>query len=99
MINPENKNVVEDDSFCYVPQSVHKLLDYILSLSLSSENQRWLADHLYENVNGKDKNLALYSKEELMSRINEAEEQIARGEVSTHEDVMKRAYDRVKISL
>jgi len=71
---------VEDSSMPYVPQSVHKLLDYILSLSLSSDNQRWLADHLYENLEAKKSDMPPYTIEELNARIDEAEDQIARGE-------------------
>lgn len=94
-----NNNMVEDTSICYVPQTVRKLLDYILSLSLSSENQRWLADHLYEEAKNTKVETRPYTIEELSARINEAEAQIARGEVSSHEHVMKQAYERLKGSL
>ena len=90
-----NNNIVEDGSVCYVPQTVQKLLDYILSLSLSSENQQWLAEHLYEAAKDRNAEAKPYTIEELTSRIDEAEVQIANGNISAHEDVMKRAYERL----
>ena len=52
----------------------------ILGYKLTAANKRWIADHLYEQAE-KEEGLPLYTMEELDARIEEAERQVAAGEL------------------
>ena len=52
-----------------------------LAQSLSLDNQRWLADKLYENIEQKqEETLAPYTMEELNARLDEFEAELEKGE-------------------
>ena len=53
------------------------LLDY-LTKALTTDNKKWLADHLYQQVREK-KSVVPYTMEEINSRINQAEQESAAG--------------------
>ena len=67
-----------------------------LSMSLSADNQRWLADRLIENSAEETSSVRPYTVEELNRRIDKAEQSIAEGRVVSHSDVMKRMDDFIK---
>ena len=53
------------------------LLDY-LTKALTTDNKKWLADHLYQQVREKE-SMAPYTMEEINSRIDQAEQESAAG--------------------
>ena len=76
--------------------SIENLWMFIKSMSLSADNQRWLADRLIENSAEETSSVRTYTVEELNRRINKAEQSIAEGRVVSHSDVMKRMDDFIK---
>ena len=76
--------------------SIENLWMFIKSMSLSADNQRWLADRLIENSAEETSSVRPYTVEELNRRINKAEQSIAEGRVVSHSDVMKRMDDFIK---
>ena len=70
--------------------SIEKLWMFIKSMSLSADNQRWLADRLIESSNEKTSSVHPYTIEELNRRIDKAEQSIANGRVISHTEVMNR---------
>ena len=61
------------------------LLDYLTG-ALSTDNKRWLADHLYQQVR-EQKNLSPYTMEEIGTMLHEAEEDYAAGRYKTNDEV------------
>ena len=57
--------------------TLSSLLDY-LTATLTTDNKRWLADHLYQQVREK-KPLVPYTMEEINSRLDLAESESAAG--------------------
>ena len=53
------------------------LLDYLTKV-LTTDNKKWLADHLYQQVREK-KSVIPYTMEEINSRIDQAEQESAAG--------------------
>ncbi|MBQ5576284.1 MAG: hypothetical protein IIT37_09590 [Bacteroidales bacterium] len=76
--------------------SIENLWMFIKSMSLSADNQRWLADRLIENSAEETSSVRPYTVEELNRRIDKAEQSIAEGRVVSHSDVMKRMDDFIK---
>ncbi len=76
--------------------SIENLWMFIKSMSLSADNQRWLADRLIENSAEETSSVRPYTVEELNRRIDKAEKSIAEGRVVSHSDVMKRMDDFIK---
>ena len=76
--------------------SIENLWMFIKSMSLSADNQRWLADRLIENSAEETSSVRPYSVEELNRRIDKAEQSIAEGRVVSHSEVMKRIDDFIK---
>ena len=70
--------------------SIENLWMFIKSMSLSADNQRWLADRLIESSNEKTSSVHPYTIEELNRRIDKAEQSIANGRVISHTEVMNR---------
>ena len=64
------------------------LLDYLTG-ALSTDNKRWLADHLYQQVR-EQKNLSPYTMEEIGTMLHEAEEDYAAGRYKTNDEVFDR---------
>ena len=71
--------------------AMNNLWNYIQGLSLSARNQEWLADRLYEASRKKrvkaKKDETLMTKEEFFAQVDEAREQIKRGEGVTFTDL------------
>lgn len=62
----------------------------ILGYNLSTENKRWLAEHLIEQVEAETQSQATpYTVEELLTMAEEGRKQIARGHSYTSEQVLK----------
>ena len=61
---------------------MNNLWNYIQGLQLTSRNQKWLADRLLKSSNERKvpKDDALMTEEEFFAGIDEAREQIRRGE-------------------
>ena len=59
----------------------------ILGYDLTASNKRWLADQLYALADKEDEQLRPYTMEEINSRINMAEEQVAAGQLIDSEDI------------
>ena len=70
--------------------SIENLWMFIKSMSLSADNQRWLADRLIENSVEETSSERQYTMEELNRRIDKAEQSIANGRVISHTEVMNR---------
>ncbi|MBO7565819.1 MAG: hypothetical protein J6T60_01800 [Bacteroidales bacterium] len=70
--------------------SIENLWMFIKSMSLSADNQRWLADRLIESSEEKTLSVHPYTIEELNRRIDKAEQSIANGRVISHTEVMNR---------
>lgn len=62
--------------------AMNNLWNYIQGLQLTSRNQKWLADRLLKSSNERKapKDDALMTEEEFFAGIDEAREQIRRGE-------------------
>ena len=75
--------------------SIDKLWTFIQSMSLSADNQRWLADRLIENSK-KNESASQYTIEELNKRIDKAEASIAQGHVVSHHEVINQMNDFIK---
>ena len=54
--------------------SMDALYTFLKSLSLGSDNERWLAEKLYEDIEEQEKQLAPYTMEELDARVYTTEE-------------------------
>ena len=60
----------------------------ILGFNLTTENKRWLAEHLIEQVEAETKEqLKPYTMEEINARIDRSEADIAAGRVYTREEM------------
>ena len=60
----------------------------ILGFNLTTENKRWLAEHLIEQVEAETKEqLEPYTMAEINARIDRAEADIAAGRVHTREEM------------
>ena len=70
--------------------SIENLWMFIKSMSLSADNQRWLADRLIENSEEETSSERPYTIEELNRRIDKAEQSITNGRVISHTEVMNR---------
>jgi hypothetical protein len=65
-------------------------------MSLSADNQRWLAERLIESSKEKNSSVQPYTIEELNRRIDKAEQSIANGRVISHAEVMNRMNEFIK---
>ena len=70
--------------------SIENLWMFIKSMSLSADNQRWLAERLIESSKEKNSSVQPYTIEELNRRIDKAEQSITNGSVISHTEVMNR---------
>lgn len=71
--------------------SMDALYNFLKSLSLGVENERWLADKLYEDIEEKEEeHLTPYTMEEIYERIRRSEEDIAAGRTSSSEEVHRQ---------
>ena len=60
----------------------------ILGFNLTTENKRWIAEHLIEQVEAETKEqLKPYTMEEINARIDRSEGDIAAGRVYTREEM------------
>ena len=76
--------------------SIENLWMFIKSMSLSADNQRWLAERLIESSKEKNSSVQPYTIEELNRRIDKAEQSIANGRVIIHAEVMNRMNEFIK---
>jgi hypothetical protein len=76
--------------------SIENLWMFIKSMSLSADNQRWLAERLIESSKEKNSSVQPYTIEELNRRIDKAEQSIANGRVISHAEVMNRMIEFIK---
>ena len=76
--------------------SIDKLWAFLQSMSLSADNQRWLADRLIENSKKAESANAYtiidcpYTKEEVNRRLDIAEQQAAAGLSIDNDEVFRR---------
>ena len=75
--------------------SLDGLVDFINSLSLSAENQRWLAARLIENSEKLDSQVKAYTMEEINHRIDESEFEYNNGMIVSNEVVMQEMDDLI----
>jgi len=61
------------------------LLDYLTD-ALTTDNKKWLADHLYQQVQQKESPVP-YTIEEIDTMLREAEEDYAAGRYKTNDEV------------
>ena len=68
--------------------SMDALYDFLKSLSLGSDNERWLAEKLLDDAEAHEKErcLAPYTVEEINAWIDEAETELEAGECLTAEE-------------
>lgn len=64
------------------------LLDY-LNATLTPDNMRWMASQLAKQADLQEESLKPYTIEEIDAIIDEAEAEIAAGEGTPHEEVMR----------
>ena len=67
--------------------ALNGLYEYLTS-TLSTSNMLWLSTRLAEYAKNEEENLKPYTMEELNARIDEAERQIAAGEVQDFDEAM-----------
>lgn len=60
----------------------------ILGFNLTTDNKRWIADHLYQQIREEEK-LQPYTIEELHERVAKSEAQYEAGEYYTQDEVHK----------
>lgn len=69
--------------------ALNGLLRYLYD-TLTPDNMRWMATHLNEYADLTDnKNMSPYTREELVARIEAAERQIAMGNYTDADDMLK----------
>jgi len=74
------------------------LLEYLYD-TLTPSNQRWLAAHLIEHAEIKEKeDLKPYTIEELHERIAKSERDFAEGNYYTHDEVMKMLDEELSLA-
>ncbi len=69
--------------------SMDALYTFLKSLSLGSDNERWLAEKLYEDIEEQEKQLAPYTMEELDARIERSLADAEAGRIYTTEEVRR----------
>ena len=68
--------------------SLNNLWVYLQGLTLTADNKRWIADHLYEQARQED---ALpYTMEEINARLDRAEADVESGRVLSRAEASKR---------
>ena len=67
--------------------SLNNLWVYLQGLTLTADNKRWIADHLYEQARQEEAVLP-YTMEEINARLDEAERQVATGQLIDEEDII-----------
>ena len=67
------------------------LLDYLAG-ALTSDNKRWLADHLYQQIRSEEA-LEPYTTEEINTMLREAEEDYAAGRYKTNDELFDKKQD------
>jgi len=73
--------------------ALNNLFEYITS-SLSETELEWLANELSMVASKSKRKLEPYTFDEINTRINESEQQIASGECSATADVFRRLYSK-----
>lgn len=69
--------------------TLNNLLEYLYG-TLSTNNMRWVAEHLIEHADRQDaEQMKPYTMEELNARIDKAEKQITEGLSRDHEEVFQ----------
>ncbi len=69
--------------------SLQNVWQTLLGMNLSTDNKRWIADHLYEEIK-KEETLQSYTIRELNTRIDKAEEDVAMGRVMSRSEASLR---------
>ena len=71
--------------------SMDALYNFLKSLSLGVENERWLADKLYEDIEEKEEeHLTPYTMEELNARIDQAIADVKAGRTISSEEAHRQ---------
>ncbi len=78
--------------------SLNNLWLYLQGLTLTADNKRWIADHLYEEARQEEEALSPYTMEEINARLDEAERQVAMGQLIDEEDIVKELEESVLYS-
>ena len=78
--------------------SLNNLWLYLQGLTLTADNKRWIADHLYEEARQEDEVLSPYTMEEINARLDEAEQQEAMGQLIDEEEIVKELEESVLYS-
>ena len=78
--------------------SLNNLWLYLQGLTLTADNKRWIADHLYEEARQEEEALSPYTMEEINARLDEAERQVAMGQLIDEEDLVKELEESVLYS-
>ncbi len=75
--------------------ALNKLLEYLYE-TLTPSNMLWVGEHLLAQANLQEsKAIEPYSMDEIDARIDKAEEDIASGRVTAHEDFMRKRRDGI----
>ena len=76
--------------------ALNNLWTYLQGLTLTASNKRWIADHLYEQVQQEEEEAVLpYTMEEINARLDEAELQVAMGQLIDEEEVARELKESV----
>ena len=78
--------------------SMDALYDFLKSLSLGSDNERWLAEKLLDDAEAHEKEqcLASYTVEEIYERIRRSEEDFAAGRTYSSEEVHREMQEYIE---
>lgn len=74
--------------------SLNNLWVYLQGLTLTADNKRWIADHLYEQAR-QEESVLPYTMEEINARLDEAERQVATGQLIDEEDIINELEESV----
>ena len=75
--------------------SLNNLWVYLQGLTLTADNKRWIADHLYEQARQEEMQLP-YTMEEIDARLDRAEADVAAGRLLTRSEASKRMKEYIK---
>lgn len=75
--------------------ALNNLWVYLQGLTLTSDNKRWIADHLYEQAR-QEEAVQPYTMEEINARLDCAEADVAAGRVLSRTEASKRMKEYIQ---
>ena len=79
--------------------SLDAILNFLHSFSLTADNKKWIADHLYEEVKAEEKKDSVIcpAEEKIIARAMYGHRQIQEGECRDSEEVFKMLEEKYEL--